>query len=353
MKANTPWIVLGIIYCQNVFAQYHQTPIFPEDSSFLLIQKLVDTYKPFSVLDYQQARLKMYTEIYNSNDSVSCVYTGHTLYLDPTSPDPIGLLFQNGSPNGINCEHSYPQSKGADTGNARSDMHHLFPARAAVNEARSNFPFSEIADTKVNNWYYKSISKSSIPEQSIDEYSESTYGLFEPREDFKGNIARAIFYFYTMYELQADRNFFERMKTTLCDWHQLDPVDSSEWTRTFQIAKYQDSKPNPFILDCSLLKRSYCPLLPLCQSNTSTIKVDRIDYFLKENPAGNTLKFELKNSNEPFQLILSQISGKQIRSFNCISEKQELNIEFLPAGVYLIQLHSAHKNPGTGLFIKR
>ncbi|HEX5625484.1 MAG TPA: endonuclease, partial [Saprospiraceae bacterium] len=206
-------------YSANLSGQYQQQLLFPGDSSFQLLQKIVQAYKPLVVLDYASAREKMYTEIYNLRDSVSCVYTRHQLFLDPSSQDPIGYLFKNGNANGINCEHTYPQSKGADQGNARSDMHHLFPARAAVNEARSNNPFADIRDASTDTWFYRSFSQSNIPSSQIDEYSESTGSQFEPREDHKGNVARAVFYFYSMYELQADRNFFESMRPVLCDWH--------------------------------------------------------------------------------------------------------------------------------------
>lgn len=280
----TLYFVLVLFHIEIGTAQFKQITIFPNDTSFVLINKLVQNFKPATVLDYSNARLKMYQEIYNVHDSVSCVYTNHTLYLSPASSDPIGYLSKNGNANGINCEHSFPQSKGADNGNARSDMHHLFPARAAVNEARSNYPFGEIMDQKTDEWFYKSFVQSTIPTQSIDEYSESINGLFEPREDHKGNVARAIFYFFTMYELQADRSFFESMRTTLCDWNLKDPTDSLEWTRTYLIAKYQDQKPNPFILDCSLAKRTYCNQSSNCSQISATKSFDNINLSISPNP---------------------------------------------------------------------
>ena len=70
-----------------------------------------------------------------------------------------------------------------------------------------------------------------------------------------------MFYFYTMYKAQADlanSTFFEAQRETLCLWHYADPVDSLEWARTFLIAGFQQGKPNPFVLDCTLPERSYC-----------------------------------------------------------------------------------------------
>lgn len=36
-------------------------------------------------------------------------------------------------------------------------------------------------------------------------------------------------------------------------------MDQAEWDRSQLISTYQDGKANPFVLDCSLAKRLYCP----------------------------------------------------------------------------------------------
>ena len=96
-----------------------------------------------------------------------------------------------------------------------------------------------------------------MPSSNIEEYSENHGSYFEPREDRKGDIARTIFYFYTMYSEIVDGVFFSIQKEVLKTWHNQDPVDEEEITRTWQIAGYQDNKPNPFILDETLIQRAY------------------------------------------------------------------------------------------------
>ena len=66
-----------------------------------------------------------------------------------------------------------------------------------------------------------------------------------------------MFYFYTMYQVEADDNFFEEQKEVLKTWHEQDSVNSDEIFRTLQIATYQQNKPNPFILDGTLIERAY------------------------------------------------------------------------------------------------
>ena len=224
-----------------------------------LLDEVVDAYKPSVVLSYSNAKDLMYGTIYRENDSVSCVYSGHTIYL-PSGVDPSTFLYMNGSTSGINAEHTYPRSKGASEGNAHSDMHHLFPTRSPVNSSRSNFPFGEIEDNLTTSWFYLNVEENETPEVNIDQYSERINGMFEPREDHKGNVARAVFYFYTMYKeeaLNADPHFFDLQRETLCEWHRQDPVDLLEWERTYQIAQYQNDLPNPYILDSTLVGRAF------------------------------------------------------------------------------------------------
>jgi endonuclease I len=180
--------------------------------------------------------------------------------MDP-SQDPNTWAYNNG----IDTEHTWPQSKGAVV-NAKSDMHHLYATRREVNSARGSFPFAEIPDIHTDQWFRKTQILSSIPSSHIDEYSEKDVNgnssFFEPREDHKGNVARAMFYFYTMYEQEAnsaDPNFFPIQKDVLLEWHRYDPVDSLESVRTGLIAGYQDGRTNPYVLDSSLVQRAYFP----------------------------------------------------------------------------------------------
>ncbi len=228
--------------------------IFPGLYGQELLDSLVANYKPAYVLNYDDARDTLFAVIDNHNDSLTGVYSGYTIYLDPNADPSTDAYYK-----GINTEHTWPQSKGADTGNAKSDMHHLYPARDAVNSSRSNDPFAEIMDSNTDKWWRKDYYLTTIPAQLIDEYSEKDEDAnrFEPREDHKGNAARSVFYFYTMYRDQADSLFFEIQKDVLYDWHRQEPADQAEIDRTWAIAAYQDNKPNPFVLDSSLVRRAY------------------------------------------------------------------------------------------------
>ncbi len=240
----------------------HTPVLFPGVVGQPLLDSLVAYFKPTHVLPYSQARDTLFARIdLTDRDSLRGVYSGYTIWLD-TTQDPTTFAFNHH----INTEHTWPQSKGAGSGNPRSDMHHLFPVRDNVNSARGNLPFAEIDDSETDTWYRRSQVLQTMPSRFIDEYSEKDNDIprFEPREDHKGNAARAMFYFYTMYRAEADAadpNYFALQKDVLLAWHALDPVDSLELARTFKIAGYQEGKPNPFVVDTTLVRRAYFPEL--------------------------------------------------------------------------------------------
>src|SRR5690606_33791999 len=130
-----------------------------------LLDSVVSRYRPGVVLDYAHARDTLYASVLSvEDDSLRCIYSGYALWLDPTE-DPTQYIYLNGSSLGMNTEHAYPQSKGAADGNARSDMHHLFPARIPVNEARGDVPYADIPDALTQQWFRGTSVLFSIPAQ--------------------------------------------------------------------------------------------------------------------------------------------------------------------------------------------
>lgn len=199
-------------------------------------------------LGYTTARMYMYNYIDNHSDTITDVYGGYKKYWPyggtGTNPDPI------------NCEHTVPQSFFNYNEPMKSDLHHLFPCYNSWNSTRSNYPFAEIPDTETTKWMRYDVSQSTIPTSNIDEYSEYANGKFEPREDHKGNVARAIFYFYTMYPTQAGSIDQVADPATLYQWHLKDPVDSLELARNDLIEKYQGNR-NPYIDHPELVARAW------------------------------------------------------------------------------------------------
>ena len=218
-----------------------------------LIDFLQENYKTSTTLGYTNARDTLYLRIDRIEGQVKGIYTNYSVNLPEAGVDPSTHLYENG----INCEHVWPRSMYEGEEPIKSDMHALRPCKDNVNSARNNKPFNEITDAQTITWYWQDIGTSNIPSSNIDEYSENHGTYFEPREDRKGDIARTMFYFYSMYSDVADDDFFEVQKDILNTWHAQDPVNEDEISRTWQIAEYQENKPNPFILDATLIERAY------------------------------------------------------------------------------------------------
>ena len=218
-----------------------------------LIDFLQENYKTSTTLGYTNARDSLYLRIDRIDGQVKGVYTNYAVDLPNTGIDPSTHLYENG----INCEHIWPRSMYEGEEPMKSDMHALRPCKDNVNSARGNKAFNEVVDPEATTWYWQDSQTSNIPSSNIDEYSENHGTYFEPREDRKGDIARTMFYFYTMYSEEADDDFFEVQKGVLQTWHDQDPADEDELNRTWAIAPYQQNKPNPFILDATLVGRAY------------------------------------------------------------------------------------------------
>jgi len=349
------WFLVFFIlkFSPALFAQTGQTNVFPDLQASELVQALRIEYKTNIVLDYSVARDTLFSRIDARGDSLECIYTGMKKYLTPGA-DPTEAVFMGGLPNGINTEHSWPQSKGA-TGLAFSDMHHLFPSRVKTNADRGDFLMGEIPDNETKTWYLGTTERSSAPLSMRDLYSELVQGKFEPRESVKGNVARALFYFYTMYREQADAEdpaYFNAMKPALCEWHYLDPVDSMEWVRNKKIASYQGGKVNPFILDCSLVSRAYCNNIDqACEAALASSAEDSYpakgpEFNVFPNPVSGDLTLEARGfRGRSVYVQVLNLSGDVVFDMIAFPENGQFHFQWdstrVPVGMYCIRLTDA------------
>lgn len=308
-----------------------QTPIDTTLSGEILIIKLRNDYTPSQTLGYNNGRDEMYSVVDNDGaNGVHCIYTDFTVVWTPGT-DPSSNIYQGGS--GINAEHVFPQSMGASSEPAKSDMHNLRPSRAAVNSDRGNCPFAEIPDSDTDKWHRDNVTQTSTPSAAtIDEWSEKDNGngcKFEPRESVKGNIARTIFYFYTIYP-SADEGFFNSMKNTLIRWHYTDPVDAAELERSTRVKSFQ-GKHNPYVLDSTLARRAFFPQWIVSNTNSNQLKSLNITIF--PNPANDEVRFS--EAVETVRIL--DLKGSLLLEQSADNESIErVNISNLPQGNYIL-----------------
>lgn len=333
----------------GAFSQEFET-LFPNISGEALFDSIASNFTTDSVLSFSQARDTLFANVFAESDSLECMYSGWKRFLDPNLDPTQAVFTNNGDNQDINTEHVYPRSRGASEGtNAHSDMHHLFPTRVPVNGSRANDPFMDIPDNVTERWYYLDQTISNPPSTNIDLWAEDINEGFEPRESSKGDAARAVFYFYTVYRDQAMSvapTFFEAQRETLCRWSGDDPADDIELARTFKIAEYQSGIPNPFIVDCTLAERIYCQdvdnttCVILSNDNLNIIESD---WNLYPNPLkGNTISIE--TDREWTHLLVIDMSGRQVTE-QSLSHTPSLTInldEVTTAGTYQVILINKH-----------
>lgn len=247
-----------------------QQTLFPGVTGNALIDSIRVHFRPAEVKLYGEARDSMFMSFYYTDGGIVCFYTGDTVFVARSN---ARILAQNA---GFNTEHIWPQSKFLGRGNAYSDLHHLRPSRADVNQSRNNYRFAFLDPAEVTHYWRGKTMVQSRPAGELGTWSKTKQSttfdnsLFEPRDAVKGDVARAMFYFYTMYEdaaLATDRDFFASQMEDLYDFHYVDPADSAEHARTLLIASIQSGKANPFVLDSTLIRRAFFtdyagPMLP-------------------------------------------------------------------------------------------
>lgn len=178
------------------------------------------------VLSYSQAREAIYRQLDVHQGRVRCVYTGRDV--------PGGSVPNNSV---MNVEHTWPQSKGA-TGDAKSDLHHLFPTDSQANGRRGSFPFGNVVTVQ----WSQGGSKLGLDSRGRQ--------VFEPPDAHKGNVARALFYFSAEY----DKRIPDDEEAVLRQWHRLDAVDAAERARNAAIKQLQGNS-NKFIEHSQLVDR--------------------------------------------------------------------------------------------------
>ncbi len=190
-------------------------------------------------LGYGGARGVLYNEADNDGSAVYAYYSDLRIQGKGFDFNERGDQNQDGkSGDFVNCEHVWPQSKFGKGYPMRSDMHHLFPTLSVPNGRRSHYAFGT-----ANNVKYQTSAGSKL------DHSE----IFEPWDGVKGNVARAMLYFWMRYH---NRSIFQKGTNAhdflisripmFMEWHKNDPVDEKERQRNEVIFEHQRNR-NPFI----------------------------------------------------------------------------------------------------------
>ena len=154
---------------------------------------------------------------------------------------------------GWNKEHAVPQSWFGEQSPMKSDIMHVLPTDAKINNMRSNYPYGEVGTVK---------SQSSQGWSKLGTCKTPGYSgtVFEPNDEYKGDFARIYFYMATCYEDKKlnqstgaevfDGSKYPFFKSWVIDmllrWAAEDPVSQKEIDRNEGVYKHQKNR-NPFV----------------------------------------------------------------------------------------------------------
>lgn len=190
---------------------------------------------------------------YENDGSILDIYSEKPVGADPYNYTPGGNQCGTYSTEGncYNREHIVPQSLFSQASPMVADIHFIRATDGKVNGMRSNYPFG-----KVGSATFTSKNGSKLGNSSSSGYSGT---VFEPIDEFKGDVARMIFYFVTRYQSKLSSfssgnmlgsSAFPGLQpwelNVLLAWHNQDPVSQAEIKRNNASYTYQGNR-NPFI----------------------------------------------------------------------------------------------------------
>ncbi|WP_326982261.1 endonuclease [Chryseobacterium sp. MYb264] len=190
-----------------------------------------------------------------------------------------------------NREHIVPQSLFSEGSPMVADVNFIRATDGKVNGMRSNYPFG-----KVNAASFTSLNGSKLGTSVSPGYSGI---VFEPIDEFKGDVARMIFYFVTRYqnrlsEFTTAKGTGDMLGTSafpglqsweleqLRAWHAQDPVSEAELSRNAATFAYQANK-NPFIDHPEFVELIWGSVVPDTEAPTAATNL------IANNPTSNSV----------------------------------------------------------------
>ncbi|MFY1047687.1 endonuclease [Chryseobacterium sp. GP-SGM7] len=213
---------------------------------------------------------------YENDGSILDIYSEKPSSADPYKFTPgsnqCGTYSTEG--NCYNREHIVPQSLFNEASPMRNDIHFIRATDGKVNGMRSNYPFGKVGSAS-----FTSLNGSKLGSSSSSGFSGT---VFEPIDEFKGDVARMVFYFVTRYQTQLSTfstgnmigtSAFPGLQTwelnVLLAWHNQDPVSQAEVNRNNASYTFQGNR-NPFIDNPSYVNQIWGGQAPTTDTQAPT-----------------------------------------------------------------------------------
>jgi endonuclease I len=266
---------------------------------------------------------------YENDNSIIDIYsenpTGKDPYKYTLNTNQCGTYSVEG--NCYNREHIVPQSSFNSAAPMVSDAHHIPPVDGKVNGIRSNYPHGKVAVASITTKNGGKLGTSGV--------SGYTGTVFEPINEFKGDIARMYFYFATRYENTvsgytgfamfngtSNQVFKPAFLAMLKTWHNQDPVSAREIARNNAIYVRQGNR-NPFIDHPEYVAAIW-------GATTAKMVIPSENFVKSEN--NEILDLDLQSSEELFQLAFEKTISEEVNAdFNIYPNptKGNFNIDLI------------------------
>ena len=238
-----------------------------------------------------------------------------------------------------NREHIVPQAVFSGADPMKNDAHFVVPADKYMNAQRGDLPFGRVQTANFTGSNGTKRGNNNNSGYSAG-YANTVY---EPIDEFKGDIARMYFYFVTRYETSlnswsydmfdgtSDKAFNQTFLNILYQWHIQDPVSQRELDRNNAIYNNQNNR-NPYIDHPEYVANVWQSALSVEGfENDNTIN-------LYPNPIdGNTLYI---NTDKSLKAEIFNVLGKKIITTKVDAVNNKINVGLLYSGIYLIKLSS-------------
>ena len=302
------------------------------------------------------------TDIFYENDnSVLDMYSEN-----PNGSDPYNYQHRirncgnyNSENDCYNREHIFPQGFFNKQTPMRTDIHHVVPSDGSVNGRRSSYPFGEVSSAS-----WTSMNGSKVGSNTFSGFSGT---VFEPLDEFKGDIARMLLYFAVRYEDEVTDNSWDAHNSSVSNplngtnnqvyedwyikllykWHNNDPVSTRETVRNNEAFKFQGNR-NPFIDHPEYVTQIWSSVLST--ENIPTLK----NISVYPNPSSiHRITITIPNQIAVKSIVLYSIIGSKIIDLNNPKLiNQKIRIKDLKSGIYLLKISSNNSSITKKVIIK-
>ena len=245
-----------------------------------------------------------------------------------------------------NREHIVPQSVFNEASPMRNDAHFITPTDGKVNGFRDSYPFGVVGtlSTPPPTISNPTRNGSKLGTNRNSGYSAGYTGIvFEPIDEFKGDIARMYFYFatryenvvagysYAMFNNTSNQVFTNTFKNILLEWNRMDPVNQREIVRNNAIYARQNNR-NPYIDHPEYVNMIWG--FPLAATEFEALA----DISIYPNPSYDQ-KINIYSETALDEIQLLSINGQIIMQIQKpVANDNNYTLEQLPQGFYFLKL---------------